>query len=190
MNVAAVILAAGFSRRLGRPKQEIVLAGQTLLERAIHTAIAAGLHPVIAVVREERWCSVAEALGATSIVNDQAEEGMASSVRLGIGALCGMDLNGAVILTCDQPLLRAEHLRALADDPMQVKASAYDGRAGVPAFFPELTFAKLLTLQGDQGARGLLQGVPTIADEELALDIDTDEDVRRAQLLFQQREGR
>ncbi len=184
MSVAAVVLAAGFSRRLGRPKQDVSFGGEMLLERAVRTASAAGLSPVIAVVREARCAGVLEPGGAHVVLNDEAGEGMASSVRRGLAALGQADVRGVIIMTCDQPLLRVEHLRTLCAEPARVTGSAYAGRVGVPAFFPAATFPALMALQGDQGARELLRGAEAIADEDLALDIDTEDDLRRAESRF------
>ena len=187
VRVGAVILAAGYSRRLGWAKQDVVLAGEPLLVRAARTALEASLAPVIAVVSEVRWVPVLEALGLRVLLNEQAAEGMASSVRLGITALASDEVDGAVILTCDQPLLRAEHLQALCEHAGRVTGSAYAGRVGVPAYFPAAAFPSLVALQGDAGARALLQGAAAIADEELALDIDTEDDLRRAEQRFENR---
>ena len=60
--------------------------------------------------------------------------------------------------------------------------SAYAGRIGIPAYFPRQDFAALLELTGDKGARELLRASSSISNEELALDIDTEEDVRQARL--------
>ena len=184
VSVAGVVLGAGFSRRLGQPKQDVPIGGQTLLERAVRTAFEAELSPIVAVVREARWSDMIQSLGAVALLNEEAAEGMASSVRQGIAAVSHADVSGAVILTCDQPLLRPEHLRALCADATRITGSAYAGRVGVPAFFPAAAFPSLVALQGDQGARHLLRDAAAIADENLALDIDTEEDLRRAERRF------
>lgn len=176
---AAVVLAAGFSRRLGRPKQQIVLAGETLLQRAVRTAVEAGLAPVIVVTRALDNV-IAPAAGVQVLLNEEAAEGMASSVRLGIAAAQQAATVGAVMLTCDQPFLTAAHLVALCAVPQRATASAYAGRVGVPAYLPHTLFAALLALRGDEGARALLRGAATVANEQLALDIDTEDDLARA----------
>ncbi|HLI76414.1 MAG TPA: nucleotidyltransferase family protein [Acidobacteriaceae bacterium] len=185
MSTAALILAAGASRRLGRPKQNVIIGGQSLLERAVHTAQQAGLRPVLAVVQEVRWTDILVSKGAVVLLNPHAHEGMSASIRVGIAWLQQRpEVTGVVALTCDQPALRAEHLRALCADPARVTASAYSGRNGVPAYFPRESFEALQQLRGDAGARLLLQNAPAVHDETLALDIDTEEDVLRAQALF------
>ena len=180
VKTAAIILAAGASRRLGRPKQDLVFEGQTLLERAVRTAQNADLDPVVAVVREPRWAHVLEPLGAIVLLNENADEGMATSVVTGVSWAQKHDVGGLVLMTCDQPALSAEHLRKITADPDRVTGSRYAGRVGVPAYFPATAYASLLQLQGDAGARGLLQHAFAIEDDSLALDIDTEEDLRHA----------
>jgi CTP:molybdopterin cytidylyltransferase MocA len=182
MKIAAVILAAGASRRLGRPKQSIVLGGETLVERAVRVAMEAGLAPVIAVVRPEGDLGHSlQQFGAVVVLNDRADEGMAASIRLGVNIAQMVKVGGAVVMTCDQVALRPEHLRALCEEPKRVTASEYAGRKGVPAYFPATSFAELMKLEGDAGARELLRAVAAVVDEYLALDVDTEEDLAKAE---------
>lgn len=177
MSIAAVILAAGFSRRLGRAKQGVLVGGETLLARAVRVATEAGLSPVIVVVRE-----AIDLAGAVVVVNTGAAEGMASSVRSGVAAAEGAE--GCVLMACDQPLLTPEHLSALIAQPDAVCGSSYGGRVGVPAYFPRSVFGELQKLHGDVGARELLRGARFVEDERLALDVDTEEDLQKVRELL------
>ncbi len=185
MRVAAIILAAGESARLGRPKQDVVLGVETLLERAVRVAGEAGLSPIIVVVREARYVLALSQRGATVLLNRKAHEGMATSISCGVQWAKDLGMSGAVLLTCDQPGLRPDHLRTLAADQTITTASAYAGRKGVPAYFPATAFDSLLALRGDVGARELLRDAPAIEDRNLSLDVDTEEDFRAAQILFE-----
>lgn len=171
--IAAVILAAGASTRLGRPKQTVLLDGETLLERAARIAKEAGLSPVIVVVANGAL-NVAD---TTSVFNANASEGMASSIHCGVSAAAGCD--GAVLMACDQPTLTPDHLRALCANPEESAGSEYAGKVGIPAYFPAAMFSELLKLKGDVGARSLLSTARTISAENLSFDIDTEEDIRR-----------
>ena len=171
MKIAAVVLAAGASTRLGRPKQTVVLNGETLLERAVRIATEAGLSPVMVVVADQTL----QLTGAESVLNANASEGMASSIRCGVSAVLGCD--GVVLLACDQPALTADHLRALYAEPHSPCGSGYAGKVGVPAYFPPSSFDSLLQLKGDRGARDLLLTARSVPSENLSFDIDTEEDI-------------
>jgi len=166
--IAAIVLAAGASTRLGRPKQLVVLGGETLLERAVRTARKAACQPVVVV------------LGAEA---DQIRErcNLSGAIRVGVGALPPVD--GVVLMTCDQPAVTAEHLRALMAVG-DVAASAYAGRCGVPAYFPAKAFAALMELWGDAGARGLLREAATVDLDGGELDVDTAADLDEAKRRF------
>jgi molybdenum cofactor cytidylyltransferase len=189
-SVAAVVLAAGASTRLGALKQLALLGEETLLERAVRVARAAGCSPVVVVLGAES----VEVLGSSElgdvvrVTNDKWQEGMASSIRLGVRTLAfaAKDAEGVVLMTCDQPAVTAEHLRSLMMR-VEVTASRYAERNGVPAFFPKNFFDRLMRLKGDTGARELLAAAPS---EELAggeLDVDTLEDLEQARSLFARR---
>jgi len=184
VRAAAVVLAAGASRRFGTPKQLILLGGETLVDRAVRICRDAGCDPVIVVlgasanaVREQ--CS----LESTVVVMNEAwAEGMGSSVRVGVNAL-GADLDGCVVMTCDMPAVSAEHLQKLMRSS-HVTASAYAGRHGVPAFFPREMFRHLLGLRGDDGARELLREAAAVELAGGEMDVDTAEDLARAREFF------
>ena len=192
MSVAAVVLAAGASRRLGRPKQDVVIASETLLQRAVRVAREASLSPIIVVARPgTRYREVFESDNTIRVaINDEADEGLASSLRYGIALASRERVAGAVILACDQPTLRAEHLRALAEDPTRVAGSEYGGSIGIPAYFPATSFPLLLELRGDVGARKLLINAHAVSAEDLSLDIDTDQDLATARALLERKSVR
>ena len=161
MRVIAIVLAAGFSRRLGRPKQSLVFEGETLLDRA--TRIAREVADDVVVVTREN--------------NPDAEEGMASSIRAGV-SLAGRDAR-LLIMLCDQPLITAEHLRALIAVDAPIVATGYAGIAGVPAIFAPQFVPELLQLRGDRGARTIIEkhGARVVFFDDAAVDIDTRSDI-------------
>ena len=118
------------------------------------------------------------------VINEEWKEGMASSIRLGVRALeSARDVEGVLLMTCDQPAVTVKHLRQLMTK-VEVKASHYAGRNGIPAFFPKEYFNKLMELKGDVGARGLLAEARYEELENGELDIDTAADLARARELF------
>ena len=177
-----MILAAGASRRLGKPKQLVRLHAETLLERALQTAVDAGCSPVIVVLgaSSEMIRARSTLTSAEIVLNPEWEEGMASSIRAGIRVLPAT-IEAVLLLTCDQPLVTARHLRRLASEaPAEPVASAYAGKHGVPAYFPASTFVELLQLSGDQGARRLLAAARALDLPGGELDVDTPESLIEA----------
>lgn len=164
MRVVAVVLAAGSSTRLGQPKQDLVYRGETLLQRAARIAREVADETIV-VTRE---------------VNPDADEGIASSIRAGV-ARAG---EARILITlCDQPLVTAEHLRALLAIDAPIVASGYRGIAGVPAAFAARFIPELLALRGDTGARKVIEAhrdeAVIVPFEEAGTDIDSPEDLRR-----------
>ena len=177
---AAIVLAAGSSTRLGRPKQTLLLNGEPLLARALRVAAEAGLGPLFLVVSPGLDLSRLDLHPAYKTVINAAQEGMASSIRCGVEAAQASGVSGVVLMTCDQIALTPQHLQALCAQPTVPSGSAYAGKIGIPAYFPAPSFAALLELRGDTGARELLRAARPVLAEELHFDIDTEEDVRRA----------
>jgi molybdenum cofactor cytidylyltransferase len=187
VSIAAVVLAAGASTRLGEPKQLVVFGGETLLERAVRVAREAGCSPVVVVVGAEHVQVLENSVlgDVVTVINDKWQEGMASSIRLGVRSLgfAAKDSEGVLLMTCDQPAVTAKHLDRLRKS-VKVKASRYAGRNGVPAFFPKKYFGQLRELQGDAGARDLLAEARYEELENGELDVDTVEDLKRVRQLF------
>ncbi|HEY4382234.1 MAG TPA: nucleotidyltransferase family protein [Acidobacteriaceae bacterium] len=177
---AAILLAAGASTRLGEPKQLAMLGSETLLERSVRVAREAGFVPVVVVLgaAAEQIRERCDFGGAAVVVNEAWEEGMASSIRAGLRAVPAAVV-GALVMTCDQPAVTAEHLRALASAG-EVTASTYAGRRGVPAYFPAALFRELVELRGDAGARELLLAAATVELAGGELDVDTAADLAEA----------
>lgn len=159
--------------------------GETLLQRAIRTAVEAHLSPIIVVVRNAICPGLASQDAVEVVINSNPDEGIASSIRCGISVLSPRALEGAVIMTCDQPAVTASHLHALCADKARIAGSRYARTTGVPAYFPEESFVALAQLEGDSGARMLLQTAHSVAAESLELDIDTQQDLDRARALFE-----
>jgi molybdenum cofactor cytidylyltransferase len=165
MSVAAIILAAGASRRLGQPKQLLKYRGETLLERALRLAGEAGAAPVLVVLgaQFETIRATVSFNDAITVYNEQWQQGLSSTIHAGIRALAehAPHATGALLMGCDQPRLTASHLRALlvsfaVQTTPSIVFSSYAGARGIPAVFPRGVFDHLQALEGDRGARSLL----------------------------------
>jgi molybdenum cofactor cytidylyltransferase len=166
----AIVLAAGSSTRLGMPKQDVVLDGETLLDRAVRLA-GAVCDRVVVVVQPRAYQHV-----RGRVENADHAEGIASSIRAGVRAAGESRI---LMLLCDQPRITAEHLRALLAVDAPIVATGYRGIAGVPAVFAPEVRNELLGLTGDRGARVVIDAheAHVIPFEDAAVDVDRSEDV-------------
>jgi len=192
MRTGCILLAAGSSSRLGELKQLVRLNGETLLDRAVRAASAAGCAPIVIVLGAgaDEIFHHCDLKTAEYVVHPNWPEGMASSLRAGVAALRER-VDAAIVMTCDQPVVDAAHLRRLIQEGENVAfrpgpvASFYGGRKGVPAYFPAASFALLSLLEGDEGARSLLQNARSVALEGGELDVDTPECLAQAKRRFE-----
>jgi molybdenum cofactor cytidylyltransferase len=185
--VAALVLAAGASSRLGQPKQLVRYHGERLIDRAIRIAQEAGASPIFVVLGAE-YEQILEVLtpsdnGTRILVNKGWKRGMASSIALGAAAAERVGAEDLLVLTCDQVTVTPEHLMRLMESSRRehVVASYYWERRGIPALFPDFAFHALQDLSGDLGARELLQddAVFTVPLPGGEFDVDTPEDLVR-----------
>jgi xanthine/CO dehydrogenase XdhC/CoxF family maturation factor/CTP:molybdopterin cytidylyltransferase MocA len=188
---AVVILAAGGSRRLGRPKQLVEIEGQSLVRRAAEAALAAGTGSVHVVVGAEVAGVRGELMGlpVDLVINDAWREGVASSIRTAIDSIERRErpVETLILMLCDQPGVSGDVLRRLLDayraTRAPVVASRYPEGPGVPALFHADLFPALKTLNGDVGARQLIRHLDRdVVTIPFALpeDIDTPADLMRS----------
>jgi molybdenum cofactor cytidylyltransferase len=189
-SIAAIIVAAGSSSRLGQPKQLLSIDGEPMLQRAVRIAREAGASPVFVVLgaHRELIASHIDLTSATIVTKNDWQEGLASSIRAGVRAVeqQAPDALGLLLTVCDQPRVTAEHLRSMIDafamrSESEAIASVYAGTRGIPAVFPWRASGDLCALRGDKGARGLLAKAPwpviEIPLEGGEIDIDRPEDL-------------
>ncbi|HLE95671.1 MAG TPA: nucleotidyltransferase family protein [Acidimicrobiia bacterium] len=189
MPIAAVILAAGGSRRLGRPKQLEPWGDTNLLGHVVARTSEFPVEEVWVVVGYEADRILAETdLGTAGVVeNPEWEEGIASSIRVGLDALTRLSrCDQALIVIGDQPAVPVEVVDALlashagSDKPVSVPKYRYT--SGNPVLVDRLLWPRLMSLEGDEGAGRLWQAHPEWVNEvwfsDLApRDVDTETDV-------------
>ena len=190
-NCAVVIIAAGESKRFGSPKQLLLLDKDTMLNRLIKMVQKAVDFPIYLVLgaNAEKIKAQLPNVSLNIVENTEWQEGMGSSIRLGVQAVASSanKHDGVLILVCDQPYLSESSIKDLialqAIKNTAIAASFYANIAGTPALFHQSVFSDLLALKGDQGAKRIIQE----RDQELAklqfekgvLDIDTPEDYQQ-----------
>jgi molybdenum cofactor cytidylyltransferase len=191
--VAAILLAAGSSRRFGRDKQSALVDGEPLLLRSARLLLEAGFVEPIVVLGERapEHRALLAGLPVRMVDNPDPAAGMASSLRLGldtglnVGRDAGYAVEAALVAVCDQPAVTSSHLGSLVAawrSGAGIVASSYCDTRGVPALFAARYFADLLGLKGDRGAGPLLATHADVVTVPLSggeVDIDTPADLAR-----------
>jgi len=188
MSTGIIILAAGNSSRLGQPKQLLAYQGKTLLEIVTDAARQSSANPIIVVLgsHAEDILKEVNLAGIHHIVNDSWEKGMSSSIALGLIEALKLQpaLENVIITVSDQAFLNPEILEALITKQKtsgkNIVACSYGQTTGSPALFNKKYFGQLMALNGDKGAKTILEQYPedteTITFELGHIDIDTEKD--------------
>ncbi|MEO6078526.1 MAG: nucleotidyltransferase family protein [Steroidobacteraceae bacterium] len=185
-NLHVLVLAAGAATRFGSPKQLVRIGGQPLLHRAVSqaTQVAGGAVTVVLGANAQLLTPLLKHSPASILVNRNWEEGLASSLRMGVSHL-PMGCEGVLVTLADQAAVTTFDLQRLASawrrQPDWLIAASYAGHTGVPAVFPAYTFASFAELRGDAGARAILarhaDRCLRVPMPNAAIDIDTPEDL-------------
>lgn len=187
--VSGLILAAGRSSRLGRPKQLLELGGTPVLVHVLANARAAGLDEIVLVLGHEAdaiRAAIAPHLdGVRVVVNPDFAHGQSTSLHAGLHAVAA-ESAAAIILLGDQPQVGPEVIRALAtayrETTAPVVLPSYGGTTANPVLLARALFPEVFTITGDQGARDVVRAhlrdaqVVTFPDRQPPTDIDTEED--------------
>lgn len=182
--VAGVILAAGGSQRLGRPKQTLDWQGQPFIAKVAQNALAAGLAPLIVVTGAEsdQVSAALAGLPVQIVLNPDWQEGQSTSLRAGVAAL-PKDCQAVMLLVSDLPQVSPTMIRSVMEtfftQQLPIAAPRITGRRANPVIFGRETFGLIDTIRGDQGGRAIFDRFPVAwvdwVDERSRLDVD-DED--------------
>lgn len=196
--VAGIVLAAGQSIRLGRPKQLLELDGRPLLDIVLQNASESLLTSVLLVLGNKAD-AIAAAVGDHGqrvVINPDFAQGQSTSLRSGISAL-DEDVAGVLVLLGDQPQVTPAIIDRLvstfSDSGAEIVQPVYGGTPGNPVLFHRSLLPELIAISGDKGARDVIQQkrdavhrVP-FPDLSVPLDVDTDEDYARLQAAWSER---
>ena len=190
-SVAALVLGAGHSRRMGEHNKLLVeVDGAPMITRVVDALLATRARPVVVVTgHDDARVRAALANREVSFVhNPHHAEGMSTSLRAGINEL-GEDVDGALVCLGDMPRVRGAHIESLLgafdpEDGRSICVPTWERRRGNPVLFAARYFPEMRLLEGDVGARSLLEKhaaaicyVP-MADPGVTVDVDTPEALR------------
>lgn len=189
--VSILILAAGNSSRLGEPKQLVEFNGKPLICHIIEQALFVKAHSVFVVLGGNKSVILPKIshLPVTIIDHEDWKKGMGSSIATGVRKIQEKQpkTTGIVTVLCDQPFVSADLIYQLIakqkETDADLVAAQYAGDLGVPAFFSQSIFPKLLLLNGQVGAKKIirkhLSTAKFVAFPEGIFDVDTPADLVR-----------
>ena len=178
---------------MGKPKQLLQYNGKNLLQHVAEAAMNSNANNVIVVLgaNSDLVAKEIDKLKFHVIVNAEWEEGMASSVRIGLKTLQKLSpaTEGVIFMVCDQPFVTSFVLNDLIDTQSAtgkaIVTCNYGETIGPPALFHKSLFPELMQLRGDAGARKIIQqhgnDVATVLFKKGKIDIDTKEDYEALQ---------
>jgi molybdenum cofactor cytidylyltransferase len=188
--VSAVILAAGTSSRMGRPKQLLALGDRTVLEQTLAHVQAAALHEIVLVLG-----AGAEAIRRQLpsqelkiVVNQAYQHGIAGSLRAGLLAVDAQS-DAALIILGDQPFIRSRTMDRIVEEYHHSRAKIviplHQGKRGNPVLLDRSVFSEVMALEGDVGSRAIFANHPDeivkveVEDAGILLDLDEPADYQR-----------
>ncbi len=191
---AAVILAAGQSRRMGDlNKMTVEVAGKPMVRHVGEAAVTSAIAEIL-VVTGHKPNDVKDALNGLAITlfnNPHYENGLSTSLSCGIKALSN-DISSALILLGDMPYITSSMIDELAEvalqNPNHIIVSTHDGKRGNPVLWPRSFFDELCNIQGDTGARHIMAAnQDRVIEVELGKAASLDLDTPQAVLMEQEK---
>lgn len=192
--IAAVVLAAGSSKRFGTNKLLHELKGKSVLRRSLDAIPLSEFRKIAVVVPPGNELEQAISRDFTRIVNEDAERGIGTSIALGT-RLFENHVKGIMFLLGDQPLIKKETIERLAhvfnEGPEHIVACSVDGVVRNPIIFPSKLFKELMDLRGDKGARSIAEThrdclIKLETDPQSLLDVDTVGDTKEIENLIEE----
>lgn len=181
MEIVAVILAAGASARMGRPKMLLPFGDRTVIETVVHSVTASHVSHTV-VVLGYGWTRIyplLEHLPVEIIVNPRPEGGMLSSAQWALAQM-NQSAEGMLVVLGDQPLIPTwVHDMVVADfayHPESIVVPTYEGKRGHPVLFSARFRDEILNLPPDKGLNALLHQHPDAVHE---VPVDTDAILRQ-----------
>lgn len=191
--ISGLVLAAGASRRMGVPKQVLKIGGKPMLEHVVDAFKDSRLGEVVLVVGPGLPWKPAAGSPLRVVVNPHPEEGISSSVKLGVKSI-DSNSEAVVIGLGDKPLLRPSTIRGLVsayrDSGSKIIIPTYNSIRGNPILFHRSLFREMLRLKGDAGAKSVISRhaelvleIP-VSDEGVSVDVNTPADMRAVERLL------
>lgn len=185
--ITGIILASGFSRRMGRDKLLLKIEGREIIERVIEAVKKSDLDEVILVYRKDEIKKIGEKHGIRLVYNPNADKGQSESMKLGVRNT--ENDHSYMFIVGDQPFLTSDIINKLIYEYKKSKLTIaipyYNGNRGMPMIMSNIYKGQLLNVTGDKGGRDIVKNYPdnihkiNIEDQKSGVDIDRIEDLKK-----------
>src|SRR5699024_2613752 len=183
--ITGIILASGFSSRMGKDKLLLEIEGEKIIERVIKAGKKSNLDEIILVYRKAEVGEIGEKYGVNTVENEKPSLGQSESVKLGV-LKSKEETEGYMFLMGDQPFLTYKTINKIIKEFYKRKKFIiipyYSGIKGKPVLFPSELKKEVLSIEGDKGGRDIIREKSNTVFKvffesgKLGMDIDTPED--------------
>lgn len=187
MQITAIVMASGYSRRMGENKLLLKYKNKTFIQHTLDKVKKCNFYSKIVVARDKAIIELAESLDFKTVKNEWADKGQSEAIKLGLNNSPISD--GYMFFTSDQPLLDIETIELLMDtfhkNNNSIIVPRFMGRKGSPVIFSSKFLKELIQLQGDTGGKKVINAhresivFVEVKRDEVLMDVDTWEDYHR-----------
>lgn len=185
--ISAIIMASGYSSRMGKNKLLLPFRGKTIIENVLDIVNNCEFDDIVLVAQEEIVLEMASTRNIKSVKNEAAYLGQSNSIKLGIKS--SKEVEGYAFFTADQPLIDTMNINMLVNsfnnNVNSIIVPVFGEKRGTPVIFSSNYKTELMELEGDTGGRVIIAKhraeviYKEVSSERFVMDIDCVEDYRR-----------
>lgn len=188
--ITGIIMASGFSKRMGKNKLLMEFRGKTLIEYVFEELKKVHFKEVVVVSQYNEVLEIGKKYGFTCVLNKNSHLGQSESIKLGI--INSLDSDGYMFFVGDQPLIDEKYINTLIEafyeDKEHIIIPRYKEKNGNPVIFPKEKKEELLSLRDDERGKKVIKNSNNVkfvqVSENMLLDVDTIDDFERIKKLI------